>query len=142
MAWSASSQMRFKPASIPSGPSDTAQVASKTYTPHVITVLQSICQQLTFLMVSYRGSTEGLMTYSFLTAVAAQYDRLLQMLYLNDFSRHTQLVQPWAARYNTGLLKELTPKGVVFSFLFFSTCAAATLHEFGSFARSVTYRHM
>jgi hypothetical protein len=28
---------------------------------------------------------------------------------------------PWAARYNTWLLIKLTPKGVVFSFLFFST---------------------
>ncbi len=27
---------------------------------------------------------------------------------------------PWAARYNTWLLIKLTPKGVVFSFLFFS----------------------
>ncbi len=29
----------------------------------------------------------------------------------------------WAARYNTWLLIKLTPKGVVFSFLFFSTGA-------------------
>ena len=28
-------------------------------------------------------------------------------------------MRPWAARYNTWLLIKLTPKGVVFSFLFF-----------------------
>jgi len=28
-------------------------------------------------------------------------------------------LDPWAARYNTGLLINLTPKGVVFSFVFF-----------------------
>jgi len=28
---------------------------------------------------------------------------------------------PWAARYNTWLLITLTPKGVVFSFLFYSS---------------------
>ena len=32
------------------------------------------------------------------------------------------LATPWAARYNTWLLIKLTPKGVVFSFLFFSSC--------------------
>ena len=34
---------------------------------------------------------------------------------------------PWAARYNTWLLIKLTPKGVVFSFLFFSTGLLITL---------------
>jgi len=29
------------------------------------------------------------------------------------------LALTWAARYNTGVLIKLTPKGVVFSFLFF-----------------------
>jgi len=28
-------------------------------------------------------------------------------------------LNPWAVRYNTWLLTKLTPKGVVFSFLFF-----------------------
>jgi len=31
-----------------------------------------------------------------------------------------ETIDPWAARYNTWLLIKLTPKGVVFSFLFFS----------------------
>jgi len=35
-------------------------------------------------------------------------------------SVHTHIPPfPWAARYNTWLLIKLTPKGVVFSFLFF-----------------------
>jgi len=34
----------------------------------------------------------------------------------------------WAARYNTWLLIKLTPKGVVFSFLFFSFLFLSILH--------------
>ena len=37
-------------------------------------------------------------------------------------------LQHWAARYNTGLLNKLMPKGVVFSFLFLQTAAAVRAH--------------
>ena len=35
---------------------------------------------------------------------------------------------PWAAQYNTWLLIKLTPKGIVFSFLFFSAVCLTLQH--------------
>ncbi len=43
---------------------------------------------------------------------------LSQMLHAYAYLNWNRL---WAARYNTWLLTKLTPKGVVFSFLFFSS---------------------
>ncbi len=40
---------------------------------------------------------------------------------MNDTVQLVVTQRVWAARYNTWLLIKLTPKGVVFSFLFFSS---------------------
>ena len=51
----------------------------------------------------------------------------------NHTSAHVPICVPvqakgcWAARYNTGLLIKLTPKGVVLSFLFYKQKAACTM---------------
>ena len=41
-----------------------------------------------------------------------------------NMSRDMHAERVWAARYNTWLLIKLSPKGVVFSFLFFSSQSA------------------
>ncbi len=46
---------------------------------------------------------------------------------------------PWAARYNTWLLIKLTPKGVVFSFLFFSSKEAADVEPQRYFSPEVRF---
>ena len=44
-----------------------------------------------------------------------------EALVLEEVSDHVIHMSPWAARYTTWLLFKLVPKGVVLSFLFFST---------------------
>ncbi len=54
-----------------------------------------------------------------------QKEKLLNLRWLNPFLK--QPLNQWAARYNTGLLNKLTPKSVVFSFLFlFKTTTEAS----------------
>ncbi len=75
-----------------------------------------------------------------LLLVFSGFSNLTKERSLSSNCQECSLLRSWAARYDTGLLIKLTPKGVVFSFLFFSCFGRA--HDSASVIVGGTALHM